>query len=240
MAKRNQDPWIREIGFPVLTVAEEPGQIAVRQSRFLSTGDVKAEEDKTLWWIPLGLKTDAQAKEEVVGALTTKEEILRNIDETFYKLNTDQIGFYRTNYPPGRLAKLGASKDRLSIEDRIGLVGDAAALAIAGHATTASLLTFLENFKDEIHHAYVKSQSLYRPSLTSSSVWVQIIGTLTNIRSVFAENESVANGLKTFTSRLVEAANEKIGWEFGPNDDYLTGQVRALLIRTAGGAGHKG
>lgn len=87
--------------------------------------------------------------------MTKKEDTLRDIDETFYKFNADQVGFYRTNYPPARLAKLGASKDRLSIEDRIGLVGDAGALALAGHATTTALLAFLENFKDETAHAYV-------------------------------------------------------------------------------------
>lgn len=87
--------------------------------------------------------------------MTVKERTIRNVDETFYKFNLDQMGFYRTNYPPERLAKLGASKDQLSIEDKIGLVGDATALAIAGKATTASLLTFVENFKDEQNHAYV-------------------------------------------------------------------------------------
>lgn len=65
------------------------------------------------------------------------------------------MGFYRTNYPPARLAKLGASKDKLSVEDKIGLVGDAGALALAGHASTTVLLAFLENFKDETAHAYV-------------------------------------------------------------------------------------
>lgn len=39
--------WIRKIGFPVLTVAEEPGQIGIKQSRYLSTGDAKAEDDST-------------------------------------------------------------------------------------------------------------------------------------------------------------------------------------------------
>lgn len=149
------DPWIRKIGFPVLTVAEEPGQIGVRQSRFLSTGDIKPEDDETRWWIPLGLKTDPQEHGASPTALTEKEETLRNIDETFYKFNSDQNGFYRTNYPPARLAKLGASKDRLSNEDKIGLVADAAALAVAGNATTAGLLTFVENFKDETNYAQV-------------------------------------------------------------------------------------
>lgn len=218
-----KDNWIRKIGFPVLTVAEEPGQIAVRQSRFLSTGDVKPEEDQTLWWIPLGRKTDAQAKEAASKALTVKEETLRDIDETFYKLNTDNNGFYRTNYPPARLQKLGAEKNKLSVEDKIGLIADVAALAVAGDATTAGLLSFVENFKDETNYA----------------VWSQIVSSLTNIRSIFADNEIVSTGLKTFTLRLVTPATEKIGWDFAPSEDYRTGQLRALLISAAGGAGHK-
>ena len=217
------DTWIRKIGFPVLTVAEEPGQIGVRQSRFLSTGDVKPEEDETQWWIPLGLKTDPEDRGASPRALTEKEETLRDIDETFYKLNSDQNGFYRTNYPPARLAKLGASKDKLSNEDKIGLVADTAALAVSGEATTAGLLTFIENFKDETNHA----------------VWSQLITSLSNVRSIFASNETISAGLKTFTLRLVESATEQIGWDFAPNEDFLTGQLRALLIGTAGLAGHQ-
>jgi aminopeptidase N len=143
------DPWIRKIGFPVVTIAEEPGQIGVRQSRFLLTGDVKPEEDETTWWIPLGLKTAADSADIKTAAFTSKEETIRNIDESFYKINTNQTGFYRTNYPPARLTKLGEARAQLSTEDRIGLIGDAAALAQSGNGTTASLLALLELFKDE-------------------------------------------------------------------------------------------
>lgn len=108
-----------------------------------------------MWWIPLGLKTKSQSMIIETEALSVKEKTIRNVDESFYKFNANQTGFYRTNYPPGRLAKLGASKDKLTIEDKIGLIGDTTALAIAGAATTASLLTFLENFTDEKNHAYV-------------------------------------------------------------------------------------
>ncbi|KAL8921139.1 MAG: hypothetical protein Q9208_005892 [Pyrenodesmia sp. 3 TL-2023] len=216
------DPWIRKIGFPLLTVAEEPGQIGVRQTRFLSTGDVKAEEDETLWWVPLGLRTNPEATGAAVEALTTKEETIRGIDESFYKLNADQNGFYRTNYPPARLAKMGTQLDKLSTEDKIGLIADAAALALSGDGTTAGLLTFASNFPQETSHA----------------VWAQLIASLVNIRSIFAENEAVADGLKQFTLKLVSSATEQIGWEYKPGEDYLTGQLRALLISTAGGAGH--
>ena len=153
VAHHIQDPWIRKIGFPVLTVAEEPGQIGVKQSRFLSSGDVKDEDDETLWWIPLGLEPSAASSDNTITQLTTKEETLRNVDEAFYKLNRNQVGFYRTNYPPARLAKLGAERSKLSVEDRIGLIADAAAMAIAGYGTTAGLLALLENFGDEESYA---------------------------------------------------------------------------------------
>lgn len=76
--------------------------------------------------------------------------------------------------------------------------------------------------------------------LTGDSVWSQIIENVRNVRSIFSANEVVSAGLKKFTLRLVEGATEKIGWEFAPNEDYLTGQLRALLISTAGAAGHQG
>jgi aminopeptidase N len=216
------DPWIRKIGFPVVTVAEEPGQISVRQTRFLTTGDVTAEEDETTWWIPLALKTGSQ-KESTGINLTVKEDTLRAIDDRFYKVNADQTGFYRTNYPPERLTRLGRAQDLLSVEDKIGLMGDATALAISGDGTTAGLLAFLEGFKDE----------------KSYLVWSQISSSLTKVRSVFSSNKEVADGLKKYALKLVSPAAESIGWEFSDKDDYLTGQLRRLLIAMAGGAGHE-
>jgi len=64
------NPWITKIGFPVVTVAEEPGQISVKQNRFLTAGEVKPEEDETLWWIPMGLKTGPQATDAKREPLT--------------------------------------------------------------------------------------------------------------------------------------------------------------------------
>lgn len=218
------DPWIRKIGFPVVTVAEEPGQISVQQRRFLLTGDVKTEEDQTTWWIPLGLKTASKTASSAAGALTTKEDTIRGVDESFYKLNADQTGFYRTNYPPNRLLKLGEAKDKLSIEDKIGLVGDAAGLAQSGDATTAGFLALLEGFQSESEYI----------------VWQQILLTLGNVRSIFSENEEISKGLRLLTRKLVTPATDKIGWEFAENEDFLKGQLRSLLISAAGLAGHEG
>ena len=217
------DPWIRKIGFPVVTVAEEPGQISVKQSRFLTSGEVKPDEDETTWWVPMGLRTGPQATDAKREALTEKEDTYRDIDTSFYKLNADQTGFYRTNLPPQRLVELSKSLDKLSVQDKIGLVGDAGALAVAGEGTTAAVLSFLEGFSTE----------------TNYLVWSEVLSTLSKIRSTFSSDEQVSNGLRQYTLKLVTAATDKIGWEFGQGEDYLTGQLRALLLQTAGLTGHE-
>lgn len=221
--KAFMDPWILKIGFPVVTVAEEPGQISVKQSRFLSGGEVKSEEDQTTWWIPVGLKTGPQATDAKREPLTVKEDTYRDIDTSFYKVNADQTGFYRTNLPPQRLVSLSSALDKLSVEDKIGLIGDAAALAVSGDGTTAGVLAFMEGFASEKNYL----------------VWSELITSLGKIRSVFSSDEHVSEGLRKFTVKLVSDAADQIGWDFKQSDDYLTGQSRALLISSAGLAGHQ-
>jgi aminopeptidase N len=212
------DPWIRKIGYPVVTVTEEPGQISLKQSRYLSTGDVKPEEDATTWWVPLGLKGKAGSKEAASIAFTVKEDTIRDVDDDFYKVNVDNTGFYRTNYPPARLTKLGTQIDKLSISDKIGIIGDAGALALSGEAKTPSLLGFVEGFSSEENYL----------------VWSQITSSLATVKSIFSQDTEIADALKTFTLKLIKPAVSRIGWEFKPDEDYLTGQLRALLIVTAG------
>lgn len=78
------------------------------------------------------------------------------------------------------------------------------------------------------------------PTLIQVSVWSQVVSSLANVRSIFSDNETIAKGLRDFTLQLVSPAAEKVGWEFAPKEDFLTGQLRSLLISTAGGAGHQG
>ena len=56
---------------------------------------------------------------------------------------------------------------------------------------------------------------------------------------MFADNDEAAAGLKAFTLNLVAPATEKLGWNFTPHENYLTGQLRAQLIGIAGSAGHQ-
>jgi aminopeptidase N len=155
--------------------------------------------------------------------LTSKQDIVRGVDSAFYKINADQTGFYRTNLPPQRLAEMGKVIDRLSVEDKIGLIGDAAAMAIAGHGTTPAVLSFIEGFSTESNYL----------------VWSSVLASLGKIRSIFSYDGETAEGLRAFTLKLVSKAVETIGWDFVAGESYLTGQLRSLLIGAAGLAGHE-
>ena len=58
------------------------------------------------------------------------------------------------------------------------------------------------------------------------------------MRSIFSTNERISTALKKFVLQLISPAIEAIGWDFKPDEDYLTGQLRALLISTAGSVEH--
>lgn len=105
----------------------------------------------------------------------------------------------------------------------LGLIGDAGALALSGEAVTPGLLAFVEGLQTE----------------TNYLVWSQILGSLGTVKSIFSEDAAVSEGLKKFTLKLISPAVEKIGWETTANDDFLTTQLRSLLLLTAGLNGHE-
>ncbi|KAI5295685.1 hypothetical protein KEM52_000557 [Ascosphaera acerosa] len=242
------DDWIRKIGVPLVTVKEDPkdmGTLHLSQKRFLSSGDCKPEEDETTWYIPLAVRsgidnfrlTNISYKPL---AMTKKEETIKDLDEEvrneaddeyhpartdfWYKLNTSNASFFRTSYPEERLAALGQKLELITTEDKIGLIGDAAALAVSGDGSTSSLLALTEGFDKE----------------DNTLVWKQLSSSLSHLRSVFGDDEETSASLKKFILKLVSKPIEQVGWEFKPDEDYLTGQLRQLLIPLAGHAGHEG
>lgn len=216
-------PWIEKIGFPVLTVAEEPGQITIKQSRFLSTGDVKPEEDTTTWWVPLAFEGKTSAKGVQSLALTTKEDTIRDVNDDYYLINKDATAFYRVNYPPQRLQTLGTQLGRLSTEDKIFIAGSAADLAFSGYGTTPALLSFIQGFKNEAHYRVL-------------SAALDAVGTT---KSIFGDDETIRKGLETFTLRLIDNALKSVGWDVPANEDYNTSLLRRRLFLTAGVNGHE-
>ena len=196
----------------------------------LILGDA-TEADQNLWWVPLGLKSEkASAHTKTINVLEkTKHVDIRPLNLSFYKLNDSASGVYRVSYPASRLETLGkqiaAGHNLLNASDRISLVADAAALAISGEGSTTGFLSLIENFKHE----------------TNFFVWDELLKRFSQLQSCWYEQpEKVSDGLRAFSMNLVSEKFAEIGWDAKPGEDYLTGQLRPLLIKEANYAGIPG
>jgi len=218
------DIWTKYVGYPVVTVTENEGSntIHVRQNRFLRTGDVKPEEDKTLYPVFLSLRTKDGVDEDVT--LSGREHDFEVPSKDFFKLNADHSGVYRTSYTPARLEKLGqaAKEGLLSVEDRAGMIADAGALASSGYQKTSGILSLLKSFNSESEFV----------------VWDELLTRISAIRAAWIfEDQKTKDALKTFQRELVSPKAHEKGWSFGTDDGHIESQFKALLFGSAGLAG---
>ncbi|ONH66737.1 Aminopeptidase 2, mitochondrial [Cyberlindnera fabianii] len=215
------DVWTKKIGFPVITVTEdaEKNQIHVKQNRYLTTGDVKPEEDETIYPVFLALKAAKGVDESIV--LDSREKTLTlegGLD--FYKLNAEQVGIYRTSYSNERWEKLGkaGTDGLLSVEDRAGLVADAGALSVSGYQSTVNLLSLVNGWKEE----------------TSFVVWDEILTRVFAIKSAWVfEDKETRDALRAFEHSLVEKKAHELGWVFVESDGFLDQRLKTILFESA-------
>ncbi|KAL2841267.1 peptidase family M1-domain-containing protein [Aspergillus pseudoustus] len=220
------DIWTKNVGFPVVTVSENPSasSIKVKQNRFLRTGDVRPEEDTTIFPVMLGLRTKQGLDEDTL--LSEREGEFKVPDLDFFKLNADHSAIYRTSYTPERLTKLGeaAKAGLLTVEDRAGMIADAGALAASGYQSTSGLLSLLTGFDSESEFV----------------VWNEILTRVGALRAAWIfEDAQTRDALEAFQRSLVSEKAQALGWEFKSDDGHILQQFKALLFSAAGMAGDK-
>lgn len=148
--------WTKKVGFPVISVTEKDSSLSVTQNRFLSSGDVRDEENQTHFVVPLALLIAGESEAVTQDVILESREMSIPMNKDClqaYKLNANQYGFYRTRYNPERLEKIGEQAVKyprmFSEQDRTGLVSDAGALAAAGYAKTSSFLNLVHQWRSE-------------------------------------------------------------------------------------------
>lgn len=216
--------WTKKVGHPVLTVTENADKktITVKQNRFLKTGDVKPEDDETLYPIILGLRTKGGIDTNIT--LNEREKEIEVPDMDFFKLNANHTGIYRTYYGAERLKKLSksATEGLLSVEDRAGMVADAGALTAAGNMKTSELLNFVGGLGKE----------------TEFIVWSEMIGRVGTVQHTWIfGDKSTREALEAFRRSLVGPKARGIGWTFSEKDSHVEQQFKAMLFGAAGSAG---
>lgn len=199
------DNWVKKTGYPVVKVREDGDDVHLEQHRFLTTGDVKPEDDKTLW--PVFLKFRTKDGIDRDSTLTDREGNFKLPGSSdFFKLNADSSGFYRTQYSSERLQKLGEAADQLSVRDRVGLVADACALATSGYQKTSSALTLFKALAEAGENEFL--------------VWDQILARLGSIRMAWIQDETVVKALLELQRNITAPLAHKLGWEFSDNDGH--------------------
>ena len=168
--------WLKQPGFPQVEITQNDNSLLLKQSRFLMESTPKTQ--KGLWNIPI---TYGLGKEAKTILLTKKSTTVKSPSGPGFVANLGRTGFYRVKYDDGILLDLKMLVDQKQIPhvDRWAIQNDLFALCVAGkedirnyldfsdayfdedsylpqtnvanNLNFLSLLTFFEDFSDEIH-----------------------------------------------------------------------------------------
>lgn len=220
------DSWIKKVGFPVIDVTCENGSVHVRQSRFLNSGDVTADENKTKWWVPL-----SATAEFAVDSFDTETAVIGDVPEGFFKLNKNTSGAYRVNYSPEVLEQhILPYITKMSSRDRVGLIADVALLAASGSTSTTTLLKLVETIiaAKELDSDYV--------------TWLELGNRLDQV-SVAFDAAGTSEKLHAFKQRVytdkavaIVQQLEKLAFS---DDDFVQVKLRSNILSHAATLGIK-
>ncbi|KAM3467491.1 hypothetical protein NHJ6243_000112 [Beauveria neobassiana] len=214
----NIKPWIEKTGHPVLTVTHEAGQLILRQSRFLAVDDMKPEEDETVWWIPLGLRSFAEKEAPIMNLSLSEKEMTMTAPDQLYLFNGSGTGFYRVEYPRDHLTKLGQKQDKMSAVEKLTILNSASALAFSGSGSSVvALLGFMQAFADE----------------TNPQVWLRMLRDFSRLGQRFNNDAELFPGIQALTRSVIGRMVQHLGWEPAAGESHLRAELRRSILEAA-------
>src|SRR5438105_15112799 len=171
--------WIRQTGYPLVTLTEQGGRITVTQRRFFS--DSQAAPEPTQWLVPVVLRLGGREKRIL---MRDAEELVDAGAELDWVLgNAGARGFYRTAYSPELLRRLISALAELRPEERMALVSDQWALVRANAVKMDSFLQLLAGMKSEEDHtvldevvarlAWLEHRGVAGPDRPALHAWIR-------------------------------------------------------------------
>ena len=233
--------WTRKMGYPMVSVVDEKYDastktmtLTLKQTRYIASGDLTAQEeaDPTVWWVPLGIVTDSNPASPVSLILTEKEGKVSfpyiHSANAYYKINFGSTGFYRVNLSQPQLSKLGnvIAKDLTAFgtTDKIGVLTDAFALAVAGYGSTTGALEIVKAYEQESEYNVLEEVA-------------HVLGSI--LSSFYQESPVINKGVRELRRRIFGPKVAKLGYEYPAKEDHLTSLKRTMTIRSAANSGEK-
>ncbi|CAH2076272.1 unnamed protein product, partial [Iphiclides podalirius] len=245
------DTWTKQMGYPILNVvrSEEPNTYIITQSRFLLDPDAVQKNDSQFnyrWFVPITYKTNRKKHQNVLWFSDTADSVKLKVEEgeDLLKINNNQIGYYRVNYPidiwQGLIQNLKTKSEQwgravdyalipsvqrrplpssgtVTISDRAHLLNDVFALAEA-RAVPYELALNLTT--------YLNVETDYVPWDTAASIFNKLSDRLLSSDS--------HNALRNYVQKLVEPLYSQQTWT-KTNLSVIEGLLRTRVLSLATG-----
>ena len=220
------DSWIKQTGFPALTVEPSPDgkSLALSQKRFLYDQLLGEDPGDTTWKVPVSVSHSDGSSGKPALMEGQILELPADAAQGWTKVNPGQNGFYRVRYAPDMLSPLlnAASTFELPPTDRLGLQSDLFALVKAGMEPATRYLDLVGAYKGE----------------TDATVWTDLSTNLRELEVLLADHPSL-DQLRSFNKTVYENIVDRLGWEESPGEGHLDALLRTTVLARAGGLGNE-
>ncbi|KAF7333538.1 Aminopeptidase 1 [Mycena venus] len=231
------------IGFPLITVTETSSGIHVRQDRYLNDGTPNADENETIWNIPLAILTvdeGGQAHVDKTAILEEREKILAIDTSRTFKLNAGTTSFYRVSYTPERLSKIAAEATKegsvFSLSDRIGLLLRCFG-TVQGRIDPGQQSPHLGRHLAERNESQVTLLSIPLALPIGQRyldlVWVSALNSLAGVIRPFEDHRQINDSLRAFTRTLFVPIVQRFGYDFPEGESVDIVELRKTAIQGA-------
>jgi alanyl aminopeptidase len=216
--------FLDQAGIPLVEIRTAPGgKLTLSQRRFLNQGT--APPGPQLWRIPVSLKYPAPGGIETYNLLLTEPEQILSLPggktPAWIYPNAGESAYYRWTIPAPALAELSAvATERLSPAERIGLLGNLAALLDAGVLHGDSYLAALRRLGGDPD-----------PDVVSA-----VNDGLDKIKETFITPE-LREEFAAFVRKTLKPALDRIGLQARADETEVVSMLRPTLIGRLGDEG---
>jgi puromycin-sensitive aminopeptidase len=207
--------WIRQPGYPVVSLSRKGASVRLSQRRFLSEPGATAPG---LWPVPVVLRfaDDRGIREQRVLLREPASEVLLDAvgPVRWVYGNASSTGFYRVDPANEDRAALGRHLRELRPEERIALLSDEWALLRAGLRAPEPFLDLLAAFAGEEDRAVLD----------------ELVGRLGAVEHRLPDG-GAREGFRAFASSLLRPVLDRVGLDATPGDDGEARLRRAALVR---------
>ncbi|HEV7558381.1 MAG TPA: M1 family metallopeptidase, partial [Kofleriaceae bacterium] len=220
------DAFVKQSGVPIVSVElvcdkGAAPKLKLEQRRYAPTGS--SIDPKRTWQLPMCVRWAAGAATgrdcTLLTAATGELPLSAKSCPTWVLPNENEVGYYRFS-PKGKLLdNLLANTRKLTLGERVGLIGDVNALVGNGEAQIGSALQLVADLSKDKSH-YIVDQSIGITSVIDELV-----------------TDKQRPNYERFIKRMYAARARELGFQTRPGDDDNTKELRAKVLALVGGIG---